>query len=288
MNPDMCEKRTGVSTFNRSGLVSTERLTDGMSRRNFIRTGIGALAMPMVGGCLEAPTTDPIPDDFEFTSRLTAQPGVPTVTPTLGLSNLGLGGSRDGYMYVPQSYSEDNEYPLFIGLHGASGDADLWNGSYPDRAEDRGMIFLAPDSRANTWDLLTGPYRTFGPDVAFLDEMLHYAFERCRVDPTRIALGGFSDGASYAISLGIGNGDLFTHLVAYSPGFYADPDPVVGQPSVFVSHGNHDTVLPFYNTQNSIVPRLEDADYDVTFHEFDGGHEVPAEVSVTALDWFFA
>jgi phospholipase/carboxylesterase len=133
---------------------------------------------------------------------------------------------------------------------------------------------------------MTPPERNFGPDVVFLNEMLEYAFERCRIDPTLIALGGFSDGASYALSLGIGNGDLFTHLVAYSPGYYAIPDPVVGTPRVFVSHGQNDTVLPFYNTASTIVPGLRDASHDVTFLEFDGGHEVPAEVSDAGLDWF--
>jgi len=32
---------------------------------------------------------------------------------------------------------------------------------------------------------------------------------------------GFSDGASYALSVGITNGDLFTHVIAFSPGFVA-------------------------------------------------------------------
>ncbi len=35
---------------------------------------------------------------------------------------------------------------------------------------------------------------------------------------------GFSDGASYALSLGVPNGDLFTHIVAFSPGFMRLPD----------------------------------------------------------------
>src|SRR3712207_7974813 len=50
---------------------------------------------------------------------------------------------------------------------------------------------------------------------------------------------GFSDGASYALSLGIPNGDLFTHLVAFSPGFAA-PDGQRGHPRVFVGHGVDD------------------------------------------------
>jgi hypothetical protein len=33
-----------------------------------------------------------------------------------------------------------------------------------------------------------------------------------RIDAARIALGGFSDGASYALSLGFGNGRLFRYI----------------------------------------------------------------------------
>lgn len=259
-----------------------------ITRRSFVRSGIGALAAPLAGplltGCLESPT-DSDPGE-PGAARLTARPGIPSETPTLGLSALGLGGSSDGLMYVPLGYSDDQAYPLFIALHGAGGDADNWNGSYPDRAEDRGMIFVAPDSRGYSWDLMTPPGQTFGPDVVFIDEMLSYVFARCRIDPDRIALGGFSDGASYALSLGIGNGDLFSHLVAFSPGFYAIPDPVVGKPYVFVSHGTYDPILPFYNTADTIVPTLEASGYDVTFQEFDGEHEVPFKVSTLALDWF--
>jgi len=285
MNHRTYERGTGASTQYRTPRSPVERTPPGTTRRDFLRTGIGALAVPMLSSCLGSPTDIA---DSNAATRLSARPSIPTESPTLGLSELGLGGSRDGIMYVPRNYSDESAYPLFIGLHGAGGDADNWNGSYPDRAEANSMIFVAPDSRSSSWDLMTYPDRTFGPDVQFLDEMLDHVFTHCRIDPNRIALGGFSDGASYSLSLGIGNGDLFTHLVAYSPGYYVIPDPVVGQPTIFVSHGPHDDVLPFYNTANTIVPALENAGYDVTFHEFDGGHEVPTEVSTAALDWFLA
>ena len=254
----------------------------GVSRRNFIRSGVSALALPLLGGCMGSPTGA---ESQEGSARLTARPGAPTESPTIGLSDLDIDGGPSGLMYVPESYSPDTPMPLFIGMHGAGGDADNWNGSYPGRAEERGMVFLAPDSRDHTWDVISG--RGFGRDVERLDAMLHYTFERCRIDPTRIALGGFSDGASYALSLGIGNGDLFSHLVAYSPGFYVIPDPVVGTPPVFISHGTLDPILPFLNTRDRIVPSLRESGHDVTFYEFTGGHEVIASASTAALDWFF-
>jgi phospholipase/carboxylesterase len=195
---------------------------------------------------------------------------------------LGLASPRDGLLYVPERYSPETPMPLFIGLHGAGGSADNWE-SYPARAEARGMVFLAPDSRGSTWDLVSN---RFGPDVEFIDRALRHTFERCRIDPERIALGGFSDGASYALSLGVSNGDLFTHLVAYSPGFLRAADPIVGKPRVYVSHGRQDNVLPVTISRDAIVPTLRNAGHDVTYLEFDGAHEVPAAISESALDWF--
>jgi phospholipase/carboxylesterase len=115
---------------------------------------------------------------------------------------------------------------------------------------------------------------------------LQYAFDRCRIDTARIALAGFSDGASYTLCLGPSNGDLFSHLMAYSPGFMETVAPIVGKPRIFISHGTSDPVLPIATTRDEIVPALRHAGYDVTYREFDGGHQVPAAISEAALDWF--
>ena len=268
---------TGLRVADPTAPGAVASVRPGMSRRDFLRGSVSALAAPLFLSCGNTPT-EPGSDP-----RLTARPGVPTEAPVTGLSDLGLGSNgRDGLLYVPESYSPDVPAPLFIGLHGAGGAAGNWE-SYPARAESRGMIFLAPDSRSSTWDVLMGG---FGPDVEFLDRALQHTFQRCRVDPGRIALGGFSDGASYALSLGLPNGDLFSHLTAYSPGFYVRPEQSVGRPAIFVSHGTDDNILPVSASRDTIVPTLRDAGYDVNYQEFVGGHEVPAEISEAALDWF--
>jgi predicted esterase len=81
---------------------------------------------------------------------------------------------------------------------------------------DAGLPMLFVDSRGQTWDGIRGG---FGPDVDFLDGALEKVFGMVAVDPNRLALGGFSDGATYALSLGLVNGDLFPRIVAFSPGF---------------------------------------------------------------------
>ena len=252
-----------------------------VSRRRFLESGLAALAAPLVARCDDYASTGTPPSP-----RLSARPGTPTVTPTLGLSELGIGigTSRDGLLYVPTTYTGQTSLPLFVALHGAGGSGASW-ASYQARAEARGMVLLAPESRGATWDLALG---SLGPDVAFLNAALRHTFDRCRIDPARIALGGFSDGASYALSLGVSNGDLFTHLVGYSPGFFDPSAPIVGRPRIYVSHGKLDGVLPVTTTRDVIVPALRDGGYDVTYKEFYGFHELPAKISDAALDWFLA
>jgi len=167
-------------------------------------------------------------------------------------------------------------------LHGAGGESRHGLVLLQALADQAGLVLLAPDSRGPTWDVILGGY---GPDVAFLDEALGAVFRRCAVDASHVAIGGFSDGASYALSLGLANGDLFTHVLAFSPGFMAPPAQR-GEPRLFISHGTEDAVLPIDRCSRRLVPRLQDAGYDVVCEEFEGPHTVPAQVARTALDWF--
>ena len=106
----------------------------------------------------------------------------------------------------------------------------------------------------------------------------------CAIDPQRMALAGFSDGASYALSLGVANGDLFSQLIAYSPGFLTD-STARGKPQIFDSHGLQDTVLPINVASRPIVAKLRGRGYTVDYQEFAGGHEVPAAISDAAMAW---
>jgi predicted esterase len=118
-----------------------------------------------------------------------------------------------------------------------------------------------------------------------IDRALEQTFSRYAVDPGRVAIGGFSDGASYALSLGLTNGDLFTHVLAFSPGFMA-PAARRGSPRVFVSHGTRDGVLPIERCSRKVVPQLKRADYEVRYREFDAGHTIPPEIALEAVSWF--
>ena len=215
--------------------------------------------------------------------RLRARPGPPpNAAVSTGLRPLGLGSTRDGLLYVPAGYGEQEKAPLALTLHGAGGNARSGISHFLHLADTAGVVLLAPESRGRTWDVLVGGY---GPDVEFIDRAMEWAFDRLALDTRRLAITGFSDGASYGLSLGLTNGDLLTHLIAFSPGFMA-PASRRGKPPVFVSHGTHDRVLPIERCSRRIVPQLDHAGYQVRYREFDGPHTVPESIAREALRWF--
>jgi phospholipase/carboxylesterase len=214
--------------------------------------------------------------------RLEARPTAASAGGLPGIQPLNLGLGRDGLLYVPDAYRHDRPAPLVLLLHGAGGDgADVLSVLHLP-ARGAGMLVLAPDSRAETWDVIRGGY---GPDVAFIDRALAQTFTRYAVDAAHVAVSGFSDGASYALSLGITNGDWLTHVIAFSPGFMA-PAAQRGAPEMFLTHGVGDRVLPIDSCSRRIVPRLRHAGYAVRYEEFDGGHVVPPSLAREATDWF--
>lgn len=193
-----------------------------------------------------------------------------------------LGRLRQALLHVPAPAAAERPAPLVVALHGAGGRAARMLAELRPMADRYGFLLLAPQSRRQSWDVIAGGY---GPDVELLDDALEQVFRRYPVSSSRVAVGGFSDGASYALSLGIANGDVFSHVLAYSPGFAA-PETQNGTPRFFVSHGTSDEVLPVDRCSRTLVPRLTGAGYDVTYVEFDGPHVMPPDVVDQSMRWF--
>jgi phospholipase/carboxylesterase len=272
----------------RSRLENRKVTDDGMIRRcDFLRFTAGAASVGLLAACDTG--GEGLKDQREVESlsgrgRLRARPGPPPshAAVSTGLRPVGLGSTRDGLLYVPAGYGELEKAPLALTLHGAGGNARSDISHFLHLADTAGVVLLAPESRGRTWDVLVDGY---GPDVEFIDRTLEWAFDRLAVDTRRLAITGFSDGASYALSLGLTNGDLFTRVIAFSPGFMA-PASRRGKPPVFVSHGTRDRVLPIEHCSRRIVPQLDRAGYQVHYREFDGPHTVPESIARKALHWF--
>jgi len=199
-----------------------------------------------------------------------------------GLRSLRLSDGRDGLIALPTEHHAGVPAALVVMMHGAGGKARDAVAMLRGPADEAGIIVMAPESRGRTWDFSTGGAN---PDVDFLIKGLEVTLRRHPVDPSRLAVAGFSDGASFALALGLAHGDLFTHVMAFAPGFPA-PERSKGRPRLFVAHGTRDDVLPIHLCGRPIVSEVRRAGYDVAYREFDGPHALPAEIAGEAIAWF--
>jgi phospholipase/carboxylesterase len=195
---------------------------------------------------------------------------------------LGFDTHRDGLVYVPAGYAEQSPAPLMLIFHGAGGSGSRASAWFP-LADASGVVLLAPDSRdERSWDAVLGDW---GPDLQFIARALRHTVDRWAIDRGRMCVAGFSDGASYALSFGIGAGVVFSQVAGFSPGLMT-PRDARGKPRIFISHGTSDPVMPIDETSRRFVPALRKLGYDVTFREYDGRHNVPEPVVRDAFAWF--
>lgn len=253
-----------------------------MSRRTFLQIAGAGTAGAFAAACDGGGVKDALA--LTADGRLNARPGTPTGTVTPGDQPLSLGDERDGLLYVPLGYVASRPAPLVLMLHGAGGSPQGALRPFRSLADDAGLVLLAPASRGMTWDAIRGAY---GPDIAFIDRALTSVFRRVAVHPDRLTIEGFSDGATYALGVGLTNGDLFKRVVAFSPGFVPAFEPRA-RPSIFISHGTRDAILPIDQCSRRIVPQLQRARYAVQYREFDGPHTVPLDIAKDAIAWMAA
>jgi len=215
--------------------------------------------------------------------QLTIGPHSPASAVSPGMGALGLGADdRDGFLFVPKGNGKEHKAPLLILLHGATQRARLFERVTPV-ADTLGVVILAPDSRDITWDGIRG---AFGPDVEFLNRAIDRAFDRAWIDRCRVVIGGFSDGASYALSLGIRNSRVLHGVVAFSPGFIIPATrEEIGRLPIFMRHGTNDQILPIDRTSRLIIEALRDAGFEVDYQEFDGPHTVRPADARQAMQW---
>jgi phospholipase/carboxylesterase len=213
--------------------------------------------------------------------RINARPGTSAGPITAGLHSLDV-APREALLYVPPSYDPGTPAPLVLMLHGVGGTAQQPITLFESLADASGLVLVSAKSLGPTWD---GVREEYTDDIPLLNRALELAFGMVNADPARIGIEGFSDGASYALQLGRANGDLFKRVVSFSAGLLLFTTGIQ-RPRFFVAHGTQDDVVSVQTGRN-IAAQLDTA-YDVVYHEFPGGHAVPASVAQTAVAFLTA
>ena len=221
--------------------------------------------------------TQPLADPF-IIARVTAPKGSASQGTTAAYNQ----GLTEAYMYVPTSYKAATPAPFALMLHAEGTTSTTALGLFQPYADAMGLVILAVDSSGLTWDVLTTD--SYGPDVVFINNALVAAFNEVNVDPARVSVGGFSDGAAYALALGLTNGGLFSRVVAFTPSSLPGYSPV-GSPKFFISQGVNDPFVLPVDGGRYISSKLTSRGYAVNYVEFNGVHEVPVAVVQQAVTW---
>lgn len=196
------------------------------------------------------------------------------------------------YAYLPAGPAKSR--PLLVVLHGAGGEPANVLEAFRAQADTNGIVLLIPRSIKGTWDMVEdlksrlgaemNVQPRYGKDLEALDASLADLFSKIAIDANHVGIAGFSDGASYALSVGTANPQLFTTVMALSPG-HSFTKKYDKTQRIFISHGEQDQVLPFTNAR-AIASRLRSRGMTVQFEAFQGRHEVPAAVREKAIAFF--
>ena len=132
-------------------------------------------------------------------------------------------------------------------------------------------------------------------DVAFLDEVIASVRDRVLVDPSRIGLTGFSNGAMMALRYGCERSTVVS-AVAVVAGPLAAPCAPASPVAVMEVHGRRDHVVPLAGGRNpqlrALFPPVEssldpfrDVGSRVRVEVIGGGHGWPTGAARHVWDW---
>ncbi|MDB5432373.1 MAG: phospholipase/Carboxylesterase [Caulobacter sp.] len=249
----------------------------------------GKISRRMFAGLTLAAATAPAsawaalgdPGDYNAATHLQARvrkPGEAFVEDprTPGIRPLGLDKRRDAMLFTPPGIDFAVPVPLVVALHAKDGvgfDGLKW---FKAQATARKFLVVTPVSRGPTWTIDDGPV---GVDEAFIDKTLDWVFSRFPIDPAHIAIAGFADGATYALSTGLQNGDKFSDIMAFAPLNYIAPN-AVGRPRLYLGIGRGDQIVSQSSVEH-MGKTFQGQGYDVVVDVNPAGHVV-ADVAVKA------
>ena len=164
-------------------------------------------------------------------------------------------------------------------LHGAGGSADRFFQRFGTLPDEAGLPMLFVDSRARRGMASAVDSTRRG----FSDRALEKVFGMVAVDPNRLALGGFPDGATYALRSGSSTAISFPQtrrVLARLPRRWRGARPARSSHTALPTRFS-----PIDHCSRVIVPELKKRGYDVTFREFEGGHEVPRAIAADGFSF---
>ncbi|MEH7383652.1 alpha/beta hydrolase-fold protein [Bacillus sp. JJ1533] len=196
----------------------------------------------------------------------------------------------------PSTIDPDRKYPALFLMHGmGSNEQDLL--SLVKGLENsfyifsiRGPLAQPPGYAFFTIEGYGKPHReVFDQSIEQLKNFLDYASHTYPIDQENVYLLGFSQGAIVSMTLGLALGERIKGIVAlsgYIPGFVKEEYEIqsVKNLSIFISHGEHDPVLPYQWGVES-KEFFEKHGANVRFQSYPEGHTVSLQNYRDLMEW---
>ncbi|BFT74237.1 alpha/beta hydrolase [Paenibacillus sp. P36] len=199
-------------------------------------------------------------------------------------------------VHLPANIDPDKKYPVIFTLHGKGSNEKNMFSLVAPLADDfiiigiRGNLPLGSGYQYYSLKSLGNPIRVmFDEAIKNLEAFIQYATEKYPIDQSKRYLLGFSQGAILSMSLALTMGDQLKGIVAlngYIPDFVKTEYALksVKEVSVFVSHGEYDSIFPVRIGHESAA-YFQDQTPRLTFHLYPTDHGVSEENQLDFLNW---
>ena len=183
------------------------------------------------------------------------------------------------YLYAPENYSADREWPLFVGIHGAGGSGlDCWN-LWQSYADKEGFILLCPSIPGDA----SGFYQDVGENTVW--SAIGEAQKEYRIKK-RMFFTGFSAGAFFIQGFNYHYPQYVSGLSILSAGVYLNPNVFAEVIPVVVVIGDRDNA-DAVQTSQMFVTDLRQYGFDVQYELMPGvGHTVTRDGVNLTIDLF--
>ncbi|WP_018640635.1 alpha/beta hydrolase family esterase [Parafrankia elaeagni] len=203
-----------------------------------VASALGEAGGPGAAAPSAMPTVPPPPSNGCDTGR-SLPAGVTTETVPVS------GADRQYVLAVPQGGGAGSPLPLVLNLHDQAQSAPELEQytQMTDSGTRAGYAVVSPVGAASRWNFTRSA--EVGPDdVLFVGTMLNDLTVRMCLDPQRVFLSGFSDGADMALGLACALPDRFAAVVTVASSRLPDDCPAP-RASLLELHGTEDPVAPW-------------------------------------------
>lgn len=165
---------------------------------------------------------------------------------------------RPATLKLPRFYSDDEQYPLVLMLHGRGNDAlttDLYLGLSRNQGKLGYALLLAngtnrPSDGQRVWNATAdccADDEASVDDSTYLQNLVRDVIAEYSIDPEQVFLVGHSNGGFMSYRLACDTKGLFKGLVSVAGSTFADPNRCLTETPINVLqiHGTEDSIVPF-------------------------------------------